>query len=335
MTGQPDPSDPDRTPPALREFVARLNPGASGLAPVLDAALVVILEACEQRRLAPLLLKGAALAQLLYREDEQRGYADIDLLIDPRELDRVRQCLSELGYHDSSKSLGIDDVGGVVHAESWIDEAHVVQVELHYWLAGSQLDPHLAWQVLSRRRLWIEIAGRSVPVLDRGGQAMQLALHAAQHGPDYPKGLRELALGLERWPIEVWQDAAGLASELQAADTFAAGLRLVAAGERLARELGLASNPALDWEIRNRGARPRGTFHLDALSQASTARERLDILRRSLFPARAWLVWHYPWADRGRTGLALARTLHLLRAPAWALRALRFRRRAQQAGRPR
>ena len=48
---------------------------------------------------------------------------------------------------------------------------------------------------------------------------MHLAIHAAQHGPSYAKEeLHELALGLERWPFEVWQRAAALAREVDAAE---------------------------------------------------------------------------------------------------------------------
>jgi hypothetical protein len=59
---------------------------------------------------------------------------------------------------------------------------------------------------------------------------MGLALHAAQHGPKYVKGLAELALGLERWPTEVWEAAAQLAARTGAMEAFAAGLRLVPEG---------------------------------------------------------------------------------------------------------
>jgi hypothetical protein len=55
-------------------------------------------------------------------------------------------------------------------------------------------------------------------------------------------------------------------------------------------------------------------------------RERAQVVRRALLPSRAWITWEMRWAARGRVYLAAAYGLHVLRAPLWALRALRFRR---------
>ena len=160
---------------------------------------------------------------------------------------------------------------------------------------------------------------------------MHLAIHAAQHGPSYAKGLHELALGLERWPFEVWQRAAALAREVDAAETFAAGLRLSPAGGELSSALGLPSNRGVDWEVRHTNARPRGTFHLEALMETRGLIPRLAVMRRALLPSRQWIVWQYPWArSAGRWRLWLAYAAHLARAPGWALRAWWFRRRAQR-----
>jgi hypothetical protein len=157
---------------------------------------------------------------------------------------------------------------------------------------------------------------------------MGIALHAAQHGPRYEKGLAELVLGLERWPPDVWEAAADLAARTGAVEAFAAGLRLVPEGADRARALDLPSTDRADWEIRNAEARPRGTFHLRAFLDADTTSARLSLLRRSLFPKRAWVVGEYPWARRGWWRVPVAYALHLARAPVWTLRAWRFRRRS-------
>ena len=167
------------------------------------------------------------------------------------------------------------------------------------------------------------------------GQAMHLAMHAAQHGAAYDRQLDELALALERWPQDVWDAAAALASEIGASRTFAAGLRLLEVGVAEATRLQLPSTDEEDWTIRNRAARPRGTFHLGALADASGTVERLGILRRALLPNRAWVVHQYPAAEDSTLRLVGAYARHLARAPAWAARAWWFRRRAKRAARSR
>jgi hypothetical protein len=193
----------------------------------------------------------------------------------------------------------------------------------------------MAWEGLAARRTWIEVGGRRATALDHAGQAMHLAMHAAQHGPAFQKHLDELALALARWPAGVWDSAALLAQEIDATEAFAAGLRLLPEGAAVAARLALPSTAELDWTLRHRPKRPRGTFHLQALADAHGAGERLRILRHSLLPSRAWITTQHPWARAGELRVIAAYGSHLARAPRWAARAWLFRGRARRAGRAR
>lgn len=322
---------------ALEEFATRVAtrfdlPDATH---ALDSAAADALDAFAAEGVDGLLLKGPALARQLYTAAECRKYADVDLLVAPDDVGRARRVLEALGYKNMSAALGIDDVGGVVHEESWLrtggsPREHIL-IELHLRLAGAESPPRVVWDALMAHRSYIELDGRRVPVLEREGLGLLLATHAAQHGLAYRKGLSELALGLERWHLDIWQGAAALAGKIGATDGFAAGLRLVPRGAELARVLRLPATERLDWEIRHRNLRPRGTFHLQALVEERGFAARGHVLRRALLPSRTWIVSQYAWARTGRARLALAYALHLARAPAWAFRAWRFGSRARRA----
>jgi hypothetical protein len=284
-----------------------------------------------------LLLKGAGIAALLYEEGEHRPYVDLDLLVPPHDLEAAEGVLAELGYRNTTEELGIDDVGGVVHAHTWRavppGGEFEIPVELHQWIPGARSAPEEAWTALWRARTAIKVGDSEIPVLDRPGQAVQLALHVAQHGSEFRRGVGELRLALERWPDEVWRQAAELAREIEATDAFAAGLRLVAPeGLELAGALSLPENPDLEWEIHHQGQRPRGAFHVEAFRSATGTRERLALMRRALIPDQRWIATEFHWADRGRGRRVAANVLHLLRAPLWAARAWWFRRRARRRG---
>jgi hypothetical protein len=201
-------------------------------------------------------------------------------------------------------------------------------VDLHWQLDGCEAPPRMVWRTLSDRHALIDIAGRRVRTLDRPGLALHLALHTAQHGPEDLKAVADLNRGLERWSPEVWDQAAELARELGAVESFAAGLRLVPEGDLTARRLNLPSADDVLWQIAHRDERPRGTFHLQAFSEARGVRERMNLLRRSLVPKREWIVLEHPKAGTSRLRLFAAYCAHILRAPAWAARAWRFRRRS-------
>src|SRR5436309_975913 len=118
-----DPSRPDagaRRARLLGDFVARITPGPATETLRLDRATAALFRALEPAGVDALLLKGPALEQALYRAGERRSYVDVDVLVAPADRATTRRTLSELGYFDAHEPLGIDDVGGVVHAETWL-----------------------------------------------------------------------------------------------------------------------------------------------------------------------------------------------------------------------
>jgi hypothetical protein len=295
----------------------------------LDAAAAEAFDAFRRAGIDAILLKGAALVEALYRPGEPRGYFDVDVLVSPAQRIAAGEVLSTLGYENFSEVLGIDDVAGVLHAELWLRRGFVgpLMIDLHWRLDGCEAPAALVWQALSSDRGWVEVASTTVPTLGLPGLALSVGLHVAQHGPGDGKAVGDLGRALERWPLEVWREAASLATEVGGGEAFAAGLRLLPRGAKLADRLGLGSAERTLWAIANRDSRPRGTFHLDALAEARSAREKVDIIRRALLPSRAWLSWEMRWATRSHAHLALAYLMHIVRAPLWAVRALRYGRR--------
>lgn len=299
----------------------------------LDAAAVEAIDAFEAASVGYLLLKGPALARLLYTT-VHRGYSDVDLLVRPEDLPAARAVLSDLGYTNITAAWGVEDVGGAVHADLWVrrnENLGPLMLDLHARLPGVHAPAEIAWRALEARKTSIDLNGRPVAVLDRDGLALHLATHAAQHGREDVHPLGDLEYGLEHWPPEIWRNAARLAAEVEATPAFAAGLRLLPAGARLAQQLELPATDALAWEMQHRDLRPRGTFHLKAFAEAGSPRERLGALRRALLPNREWIEWQDPRAAEGRLQLLVARAKHIARAPVWAARAWRYRRRARRA----
>lgn len=332
MDGELNPDESRRQ--AHEEFVRRA--ALLSRRDQLDVATAEAFDAFRRGGIDAILLKGAALVGALYRPGEPRGYFDIDVLVPPAQRVAAGDVLAGLGYRNFSVSRGVDDVGGALHADIWLG-AMVgfragfagVMIDLHRRLEGCEAPDALVWQALSSDRGWVEVAGTTVPTLSLPGLALSVALHVAQHGPGDTKAVGDLRRALERWPLEVWREAASLAEDVGGEESFAAGLRLLPPGARLADQLGLGSAERALWDIANRHSRPRGTFHLDALAEARSVREKADILRRALLPSRAWMSWEMPWATRSRAHLAAAYLTHILRAPLWAVRALRYSRRRQ------
>src|SRR5947209_1903067 len=97
---------------------------------------------------------------------EERHYSDIDLLVGPDQLNAAEASLTALGYKNSGAVYRIDDVGVVVHAQTWFRAAvrstESVMIDLHRWLPGATADRRVAWKALWSRRLSIEVRDRRV-----------------------------------------------------------------------------------------------------------------------------------------------------------------------------
>lgn len=291
-----------------------------------------ILDELEAAGVAPLVLKGPALARLLYTSDEHRGYRDVDLLTSPADLPRARLALAKLGYADISAGRAVDDIAGVMHAETWLrsgEGAPRAIVDLHWRLAGWGASPRDVWAALDTHRTSVSIGGREIPVPERAALALHAATHAVQDGLHGHKAMADLSRAIDRWPADVWSSAARMAEQVGATLALAAGLRLLPAGETLARELELPYTDELTQLMLRDDARPRGTYHLEALTRARGIRERLNVIRRSLLPAPGWIAREYPWARGSKIRLLAGYARHLARTPAWALGALRFWRRTR------
>jgi hypothetical protein len=319
--------------PRLDDFAARAREQLRR--DELDTATVAAVTALASAEVDAVVLKGPALARRLYVEGEARGYSDIDLLVPRAKLTSAQQALTELGYIWAHEVFGIDDVAGIEHSQVWAragEGGAPLLIDLHWRLDRCEAPDHVVWGALAARRGSIELQGEEVPILSDDGLALHVAIHAAQHGPEDAKAIGDLARGIERWPVDVWRLAARLAEAVQAVPAFAAGLRLLPDGARLATKLGLPPTPELDWEIQHRDVRPRGTFHFQALADARGIRERANVLRRSLFPTRRWMEREYSSALEGRIPLLRAYVRHILRAPRWAAEAARYVRQARRAG---
>src|SRR5436305_6166787 len=157
---------------ALEEFASRA--ALSARRPVVDTAALEACDALAAAGVDALLLKGRALAQMLYRPGEHRGYFDVDLLTAPGDRARAGAVLAALGYANRTEMQGVDDVAGILHAEDWarvVAGFGNVSVDLHWRLPGCEAPPEAVWAALSRRRAAIELGGRRVPTLDRVGMA--------------------------------------------------------------------------------------------------------------------------------------------------------------------
>jgi Uncharacterised nucleotidyltransferase len=280
----------------------------------IDAATAEILRAFGAAGVDSVLLKGPTLTSWLYRDGERRSYLDSDLLIRPGHELEAENTLKSLGFAPAWDESTLPNWWRE-HGSDWLRKADGVRVDLHRSLPGATAEPQLAWDVLTHELETVPVAGYDAPALGLPARALHVVLHAVQHGGDWGKGRGDLARALALVDDQTWRRTAELAARIDATDVFAAGLRLTPEGTRLADRMGLPTPASIDVALRAASAPPPVALGFEQLAQADSARARLAIGMRKLFPPKGFLVHWDPRAGESRGRLLLAR----IRRPFWLL----------------
>lgn len=248
--------------------------------------------------LAPILLKGAALAEWLYPAPHLRACGDVDLLLaDPAEVELALDALHGLGYDGGARAIAGDLVGFELNCSRTQGPGPGLDLDLHWRWSNTVLFANaLTWQEL-------HTAAVGLPRL--GGGALGLApqhafLHACVHratnlqfgDADQLRWLYDIHLLSANLQPEEWRQVLDLAKARGLAGTCLQAL--LAARRSLHSE----PPPGVREELAGsaRGERLRVAWmHNWLYAQWATGtslpglRLPLRWLRQRLFPARAYL----------------------------------------------
>jgi hypothetical protein len=307
---------------------AKLAPGIVAANLRVDARTAEVLRAFEAGGIESLLLKGPSIARWLYDNENPRGYADSDLLVQPTQLAAAEDLLAEMRFAPLVDRRAMPD-WWQEHALEWVRQDDGGVVDLHRTLSGVGVDPDELWQTLAQYREQIVVAGFPAQTLTVPGRALMLALHAAHHGVGWGGFLADLERAVSTLDIATWEASAELAASLQATPAFAAGLRLTEPGRLLASQLELPTDTSVRVAL-TATTPPPIALGFDQLERAGGFRERVVILRSKFFPPVTFMRRWSPLARQGRWGLLRAyvgRWLWLLRYAPAGFRAWRSARR--------
>lgn len=233
-----------------------------------------------------ILLKGLSTQRLLYG-GQFRPYGDVDLLVPAGDWDAAIGRLRSLGFEDLFQPPNLDK-----HSRPFRRDDGV-HVDLHRSLVTAACSPEECWAVLSEHAESQPCGGTEIAMLDAPALAAVVAMHAAQHGQEEPKPLADLTRAVDQIGDDVWRGAVDVAARLGAADTMAAGLRLVPGGADLAARLGLPGELGAAVRLRAASA-PTASVELARILAAGNPEERRRLLRPIFLPTdvelrrRAW-----------------------------------------------
>lgn len=285
---------------------------------LLEATAGEVVEELRRAEHRCLLFKGVTIGRWLY-PGEPREYSDVDVLVDPNAFEECERALARLGFERSALEHAFA-AERPTHASTWIRGS--VPVDLHRTVVGPGVAPNETWNAFSGiTETWV-VGSCEVEVPSVPARALLLALHLAQHGPDFARTRDDLQRAVKLLSEAEWIATAALARRLDAETPLAAGLAAIQGGPELCERLGLRTSGATQVE-------GSPAFHIAQgmvwFSELSGARARAGYAARKLFPAPALMHMRVEWSRSGRVALAAAYVLRLARlalhAPhaAWVL----------------
>ena len=300
----------------------------------MDVKGAEIRQAFEAAGIRTVLLKGPALARLLYPDSRSRGYSDVDLLVDPAAVQRAERMLAAAEFRRFAPESAVRQTDAVVgrmvgaygasHATAWLRERDNFVVDLHDSLPQCGVPASIVWRAVTQHLDVVNVGGVATETLDRPASALLVALHAAHHGPDWGSAVTDLEAALDVFDRDCWEAARDLAVTLQAEAAMGIGLGISDAGRTIARQLSLSSEPTAAHRLLWAGA-PWSASVLDSVIAQRGLRAKLVVISHVLWPSPTALRRDSALARRGRRGLLAA----------YAVRGFRLARKLPTAARTR
>ena len=153
------------TPRPVKQIMAGAYLRQKSLAQAQTAAMLETLQALSEQGIEALVLKGGALAHLVYPEPGLRPMEDIDILVAPDCTSLAREVLLSLGYVAPLESSRYDRLYHHLPMARRQDSGHTVCIELHRELFIRILNCRLTFSHLARPFAQFEINGRNIAYL--------------------------------------------------------------------------------------------------------------------------------------------------------------------------
>jgi hypothetical protein len=288
---------------------------------VRERELRRVLDAFAERRITPILFKGAHLAFAIYSSPDRRPHVDADMLIRREDRDAAEHCLVCLGYEPVPQVTGEWAFG---QQQYWKTDASG---------AGHTVDVH--WRIANPRAFadrltYGDLAADSMPVPRLGphacGPSVRLALlvaclhRTAHHGTSHRLiWLYDIHLLASRLTADDWLSLRDLAASRGLSAVLAAGLDHAA--ECFATPVPpavlemLRADSSTDADVLEflEGPRPRLDVAASDWRRIPRWRDRTRFLRDHLFPPPSYMAHRY-----GTTSHAVLPLLYLRRILAGA-----------------
>jgi len=154
-----------------------------------------ILKSFKEDGIEVILLKGVALAELVYKNLALRPMSDVDLLVKKEELPRIDEKMRKFGYSTDENYRNSLRYSSINYLNSIEYRKKVVSVHFHWHLVNSTLPSFMYASKINMKKIWKE----AIPVKISGTETLSLAphhllIHLSEHASKPGHSLSRLIL---------------------------------------------------------------------------------------------------------------------------------------------
>jgi hypothetical protein len=172
----------------------------------ISAETANIIKALKLQGIVAIPLKGAVLAHTLYGDVGLRHCNDIDLLIDPADMERTAEVLQGLGYRQSypgSLSPRQEHIYTRYKKDvGFHNQEQRLFIELHYGIYVHELLRQADEPAIREATEKVELHNEEIVVFDRATTFIYLVYHGCLHQFFRLFWLRDVAAALQRWELD-------------------------------------------------------------------------------------------------------------------------------------
>ena len=197
----------DRTPTEVRKALEACIRGIAARNLALIGELARVLRALDETGIKAIPFKGPAAAVTAYGDSSVRAFADLDILVDPADLERAEAVLLQRGY-EATLTLTPREKRDYLKTECALQlckPAGNFVVELHWRFFEREASLDLRVDAIRQRATRISIAGISVPSLAVEDLLLYLCAHGTKHLWERLEWIACVAEIVERHPGIDWQ----------------------------------------------------------------------------------------------------------------------------------
>jgi hypothetical protein len=273
----------------------------------ITSELLGLLEALESQEIPVIPFRGPTLAALAYGDVTLRQFMDLDILVHPQDISKVKDFLQSFGYRLAYR---LTEKQERIHlhrtCEFTFIHSHRTMLDIHWRFAADYMGTSLNPESMFARAVLINLQGKRVYSLALDDLLLVLCAHGVFHGWSNLAMVTDVARLVEAQETWDWAGLVRQAGKLGMRRSLALGLSL--ASELLAAPVpeGILEEAERDPAIpalrsqakKNLFADPRGSLVLAAswfhLRTKERLKDKLDYLRiRALIPTVEDWQWVY------------------------------------------